>query len=569
MFWNLKRFFTRKLVKNVRPTVRRTRLEVEALDSRIAPSITPVTLSAGHLMIEGTARADIAKVSQIGSQIDVKFNSKDFRFDASSVQEIDFNGNAGNDTFSNSTKVSVVANGGLGNDKLSGGSGNDILDGGAGNDVLNGGAGDDTLTGDGGNDQLNGGTGDDTESGGAGNDVLNGGLDDDTMSGGSGADVLNGGGGNDTESGDDGNDVLNGNAGADHLLGGKGNDVLNGGMDDDVLEGGQGSNKLNGGQGMDMAVSEGTDTESGIEGTQTTALLSGPNGAQGSAEFEQGNGGSLLKIEVEHLMPGTDYSVFIGNNTVADATFTTDAEGKAEIRIDNPTTEIADGTTLTVQDTAGNNVLTGTFQTGSGSSHGTSQLTGIPGAVGAAEFEQEGMGQSKLQIEVAGLTGNTQYSVFIGTSTTADATFTTGPNGNAEVTIFNPATPITDGTALTIQDTAGNIVLQGTIHTNNDDLADNHVAASLTGNMGAEGSAEFEHGTLKIEVEHLAAGTQYAVFLGNNTTADATFTTNSEGQAEFSISNPTTPITDGLTITVQDLSGNVVLSGIFHTQLED
>ena len=68
--------------------------------------------------------------------------------------------------------ISLVADGGDGDDELIGGAGNDSLIGGAGNDKLNGEAGDDTLSGGAGDDELTGGPGLDVLDGGPGNDIL-------------------------------------------------------------------------------------------------------------------------------------------------------------------------------------------------------------------------------------------------------------------------------------------------------------------------------------------------------------------------------------------------------------
>jgi Ca2+-binding RTX toxin-like protein len=113
-----------------------------------------------------------------------------------SVDEIDINGNGGDDT------ITMVATGGYVS-TIDGGAGNDTIDatgstvgltllGGLGNDVLTGGSGDDVLDGGAGNDTLNGGAGNDTISGGDGNDTIavdtTTGID--TIDGGAGADQL-------------------------------------------------------------------------------------------------------------------------------------------------------------------------------------------------------------------------------------------------------------------------------------------------------------------------------------------------------------------------------------------
>jgi peptidyl-prolyl cis-trans isomerase B (cyclophilin B) len=110
-------------------------------------------------------------------------------------------GLAGDDQINGSTMTSsMIANGNLGNDLLTGGSANDYLLGGKGNDTLVGGAGNDLLSGNLDNDLLDGG---------AGNDLLSGGLGDDTLLGGDGNDIL---------FGDQGTDILTGGRGADTFV---------------------------------------------------------------------------------------------------------------------------------------------------------------------------------------------------------------------------------------------------------------------------------------------------------------------------------------------------------------
>ncbi|WP_172456669.1 LamG-like jellyroll fold domain-containing protein, partial [Microcystis aeruginosa] len=63
-------------------------------------------------------------------------------------------GNDGNDTFTNSSAVSVTIDGGKGDDTIKGGSGDDGLIGGEGSDSINGGLGNDTLQGGSGQDSF-------------------------------------------------------------------------------------------------------------------------------------------------------------------------------------------------------------------------------------------------------------------------------------------------------------------------------------------------------------------------------------------------------------------------------
>jgi Ca2+-binding RTX toxin-like protein len=131
-----------------------------------------------------------------------------------------------NDKVYNKTGVLMVAEGGSGNDTLSGGSHRDRLFGGSGNDKLYGGAGIDAIDGESGNDYIVGGRGNDWLDGDVGADTIRGGYGNDAIAGGPGADTLIGQAGNDKISGGPGNDVITGGPGKDQLSGGAGKDKI-------------------------------------------------------------------------------------------------------------------------------------------------------------------------------------------------------------------------------------------------------------------------------------------------------------------------------------------------------
>ena len=202
-----------------------------------------------------------------------------FTLDIGTTENLDVNGQGGNDVITGSVElnglISLDLDGGEGNDLLIGGDGADVLRGGAGNDTLLGNRGNDVVLGQDGNDLLIMNDGD-------GSDFLEGGEDIDTVqvngsntagdsfrvdpngervrfrrtnlsqftlnigttenldvNGQGGGDVIiastglasltdldfDGGEGNDLLIGSDGADVLRGGAGNDTLLGGRGNDV--------------------------------------------------------------------------------------------------------------------------------------------------------------------------------------------------------------------------------------------------------------------------------------------------------------------------------------------------------
>ncbi len=90
----------------------------------------------------------------------------------------------------------------------------------------------------------------DTLLGSDGRDHIRGWTGDDRLIGRSGIDVLNGGAGDDTVRGDAGDDWVRGSTGMDRL-GGGGSDSIDGGDDADRLSGGAGDDRLRGGRGID------------------------------------------------------------------------------------------------------------------------------------------------------------------------------------------------------------------------------------------------------------------------------------------------------------------------------
>jgi Ca2+-binding RTX toxin-like protein len=166
--------------------------------------------------------------------------------------------------------IPIVADGGIGNDNLTGGEGIDKIHGGDGTDALNGAGANDTLFGDDGVDTIHGNNADDNLYGGAGADIISGDAGTDTMfyedhTSAVAATLAPGAttSGNATDGpvgardqfpaqtsatspdierleGSPFDDTLSGNDGANQLNGGDGNDILRGGKGADVLNGGNG-----------------------------------------------------------------------------------------------------------------------------------------------------------------------------------------------------------------------------------------------------------------------------------------------------------------------------------------
>ena len=232
---------------------RKPNLNVLSLDRRDLPS--GVTLSAtGILNIDCGNLNDTVTVSNVGTSVKVRVlttapgasmgTAFEKLFPAASVQKVWFDGNGGNDKFTNLTGISCRALGDLGNDELIGGTGDDWFSGGAGHDTVTAGSGKDTILGSSGNDRIDGGTGDDLLYGGTNNDVIFGGTGQDRLYG------------------EDGNDVLYGGGDADRMDGGAGNDTL-------VSVGG-GIDSLTGGAGFDSFWMDTTDVLTDASAAETT-----------------------------------------------------------------------------------------------------------------------------------------------------------------------------------------------------------------------------------------------------------------------------------------------------------
>ncbi len=143
----------------------------------------------------------------------------------------------------------VYFEGGLSDDVLSGSAADRhlVADGGAGDDKLTGGLMGDDLRGGAGNDNIQGGAGDDSIRDALGADVLDGGADNDQVIlfsgtngayGGAGNDFIIGGVQSDVLIGDAGNDIIRGDVGSG-AFGGK--DIIDGGADNDIMMGGVGA----------------------------------------------------------------------------------------------------------------------------------------------------------------------------------------------------------------------------------------------------------------------------------------------------------------------------------------
>ncbi|AKE63138.1 Alkaline phosphatase [Microcystis aeruginosa NIES-2549] len=274
---------------------------------------------------------------------------------------------SGNDTVNLSAATGVIyAEGGLGNDNITGGKAYDNLHGGEGNDTLDGGDGRDGLYGEEGDDYLQGGTDNDNPDywngnwqvgglyGGAGNDTLDGGDGDDYLDPGEGIDSVIGGAGNDqvllnyssdtnsltinytdanngtVSNGEtikeiesfnlylgSGNDTVNLSAatGVIYAEGGLGNDNITGGKAYDNLHGEAGNDTLDPGLGSDYA-DGGTETDTlkvDYFSLSTNITSTVPNNGGGTISTT-GNSVNYVNIEKFDITTGSGNDNLIGGN---------------------------------------------------------------------------------------------------------------------------------------------------------------------------------------------------------------------------------------------------------------
>jgi hypothetical protein len=300
----------------------------------------------------GTAAETFTVTSAAGGRVAfARTTPAPFTLDIGTSERLRLNAGDGNDQFTvgtGLTALAISADGGGGNDTLTGSDGAETLAGGAGNDTVTGGAGNDNLAGGDGNDTLVGSPGNDQMAGDAGDDLLvwNNGDGSDTIDGGAGTDTVevNSGTADDvftvnaatggrvafarTSTGPftldigtserlrvnagDGNDQLTTGAGvtiAMALDGGAGNDTLTSGDGADTLTGGLGNDNLSGGAGTDTILGgDGADTLAGGAGADTLAGAVGNDSLSGGAGADNLTGGDGN----DTLAGGTDTDTVLG-----------------------------------------------------------------------------------------------------------------------------------------------------------------------------------------------------------------------------------------------------------------
>ena len=287
-------------------------------------------------MISGDALAATIYDTGGTDKIDLTTSTANNRLDLRPGSFSDIGGLIGNLGIAPGTIIED-ADGGSGNDSITGNAADNQILGMGGEDTLNGGGGDDMIKGGANDDTINGGPGNDYIYGQNGVDVVHGGDDSDTIIGNNGEDTLHGDDGNDsikggfnwdTVYGDAGNDTVLGQNGNDTVSGGAGNDTVMGNNGDDVLEGDAGDDLLDGGPGDDM-MRGGADNDTLLAGTARDTLV----GGAGDDVLTGGNAPDLF--------------VFNPDSATGDDTITDFEDGFDMIRI-NGSAEFSDLTILPV-----------------------------------------------------------------------------------------------------------------------------------------------------------------------------------------------------------------------------
>lgn len=588
-------------VRHRPPGPRTCRLRVDELPTRIVPSTSPVTVSAGVLVIRGTPDDDIVRIltdPADSSRLGVVFNGQVaiFDHDLTPIRLIQFFGGSGNDTFANNSNVHCRAYGGDGNDILIGGSASDLLVGGPGDDDLDGqggddsivgGLGDDALTGGDGNDvlvagdgddNLDGGLGDDSLSGGVGDDELDAGDGNDTLDAGPGADGLAGGDGNDRLAAGPGDDFLDAGPGDDTLLGGDGNDFLDSGDGNDVLVGGAGDDEMDGGAGDDRLSGGGDDDLlTGGDGADTLIGGSGADGLDGGNGNDRLDGGA----GADQLDGGA------GDDTAAGGTGDDSVRGGfGNDSLDGGSGAdtvlgglgddwCAGGPSLDVVDGGAgrNTVLGGDIPPQPG---GWAVLTDRLGtAVGRASVDtvlQDGQPTAIVAVELAGAVPDTSYDVILDPDGPGPAdpvllaALQTDEIGYANLTVAAQADlgPVQLGAAVIELTDGATADLTGRVISTTETVLTVELAAPAGGT--GIGASVVLSGELMVQVIGMDPSAHYTVHLNRADSGEfvvGTFTADPDGTGSLDIVGGLPALAPGDSLSVTNDLGTVVLAGTF------
>jgi hypothetical protein len=230
------------------------------------------------------------------------------------------------------------------------------------------------------------------------------------------------------------------------------------GLDERVMPSGFGGRALFGGAALFGPPTAGRGDFSNANLTRLSATLTGTSGSgHAHAAVNATAGTSSLSVSVTGLTANTTYTVAVNGTTVGE--ITTNANGAANVRMSDLTTTIAAGDTLTVADSSGSTVLSGTFAAPS-ITRLRASLSGTTGSGHARYHADATAGTNSLTVSVSGLSASTTYTIDVGS--TAVGQLTTDANGDGSVTLSDVTTTVAAGSVITVVDSTGATVLTGT-----------------------------------------------------------------------------------------------------------
>jgi hypothetical protein len=234
------------------------------------------------------------------------------------------------------------------------------------------------------------------------------------------------------------------------------------GLDERVMPAVFGRSQLFAGAAHFGAFDAGGEDSDDANETRLTATLTGATGTSGHARYHANatEGTSGLSLRVSGLAASSTFTVQIGGATVGQ--ITTDADGDGKLHLSNLTATVAAGTNITVLDSTGATVLSGTFAAPEATvTKLHADLTGATGTSGHARYHADATaGTNSLTLKVSGLAASVTFTVKIGGTTVGQ--ITTDANGKGRVTFTNLTATVAAGTAITVLDSTGATVLSGT-----------------------------------------------------------------------------------------------------------
>lgn len=198
---------------------------------------------------------------------------------------------------------------------------------------------------------------------------------------------------------------------------------------------------------------------------QTQTLVSGLTGTTGSGtaiyRTNSTTGDNSLTVSITGLAANSTFTVTSGSQTLG--TINTDANGRGYFSVSNVSPALASGATITVLNSSDATVLSGTLAafTPSSDTHLSASLSGATGTSGSAYYDANSLtGENSLKVRVSSLADNSTYTVQVGGTTVGQ--ITTDADGDGRLSLANLSTTITSGTSITVLNSSGTTVLQGT-----------------------------------------------------------------------------------------------------------